>query len=182
MQTIAPPQVSAQTIAAFFASMRLWLLETMAVFLAHLTDKTSSGRALHRWLDADVRDAIDDTRRMLFVMAVSRMAPSRVRAHMRGGALPSPAPAGFRSAGPRSRKWFRLTTRALKARGYGVQNRLALLRDLLARPEHWVARIGVRMARLKRGRKGRRFLCVAPPALGAPCNAFAVDATCADTS
>ena len=182
MQTIAPPSLSPQTIAAFFASMRLWLLEAVALFLAHLSDKSPNGRALNRWLDADVRRAIDDTRRMLFVMAVSRMAPRRVVPVRRGGARPSSAPAGFRSAGPRSRKWMRLATRALKARGYGLQNRLALLRDLLARPEHWVARIGVRMARLMRGRKGRRFLCVAPPTLGAPCSIFAVDATCADTS
>ena len=182
MQTIAPPKISPETIAAFFASMRLWLLEALAPFLLYVSDRTSNGREIRAWLDAEVRDAIDETKRMLFVMAVARMAPKRVYATRRGGARPCTTHKGFRLAPPRSRKWFRLTTRALKARGRGLRGRLALLRDLIARPDHWAARICVRVKRLHRSRKGARFLCVAPPALILFCTAPAPEPACADTS
>ena len=181
MQTIAPPRISTETIAAFFASMRLWLLEAMAPFLLHLSDRTSNGRDIRAWLDAEVRDALDETKRMLFVMAVTRMAPRRVCQIHRGGARPCTTHKGFRVA-PRGRHWFRLTTRALKPRGRGLRGRLALLRDLVARPEHWSARIALRAKRLQRSRKGARFLCVAPPALVLVCNASAPKPLCADTS
>ena len=181
MQTIAPPRISTDTIAAFFASMRLWLLEAMAPFLLYLSDRTSNGRAIRGWLDDEVRDAVDETKRMLFMMAVARMPPKRVYVAPRGGARPCTTHKGFRLA-PRSRKWFRLTTRALKARGRGLHGRLALLRDLIARPEHWAARISVRVERLQRSRKGARFLCIAPPALSLFCTAPAPEPACADTS
>ncbi len=181
MQTIAPPRISAEIVAAFFASMRLWLLEAVAPFLLYVSGRTSRGREIRAWLDADVRDATDEAKRMLFVMAVSRMAPRRVRAVQRGGARPGTTHKGFRPA-PRSRNWFRLTTRALKARGGGLHNRLVLLRDLVARADHWSARIGARVARLQRSRKGARFLCVAPPALVMLCEAPPRDPARADTS
>ena len=163
MQTIAPPKVSPETIAAFFAAMRLWLLEAVAPLLLYLSDRTPHGRAMRAWLDAEVRDALRETKQMLFLMAVARLPARRVRPAHRGGARPGTSHPGFRP-GKRSRKWFALTTRALKARGPGLRARLALLRDLLARPEHWAARVGVRLWRLKRSRKGARFVCVAPPA------------------
>ncbi len=164
MQIIAPPKVSAEIIGAFFASMRLWLLEAVAPFVMQLSDRTPHGRSLRAWLDADVRDALGDVKRMLFVLAVSRMTPARVRATVRGGARPGTTHPGFRAA-PRCRNWFRLVTCDLTSRGGGFRGRLALLRDLLARPDHWIARVVVRIRRLKRSRKGARFLCVAPPAL-----------------
>ena len=181
MQTIAPPQISPQTIAAFFASMRVWLLEAVTPFLLYVSARTSRGREIRAWLHADVRDAIDETKRMLFAIAVSRMAPRRVYATHRGGARPETTHRGFRPA-PRSRKWFRLTTRALKVRSGGLRGRLALLRDLITRPDHWAARIALRAARLMRSRKGARFLCVAPPAIVIVCAAPAPEPSCADTS
>ena len=181
MQIIAPPTISPDTIAAFFASMRLWLLEAMAPFLLYLSDRTSNGREIRAWLDDEVRDAMDETKRMLFVMAVARMAPRRAYATQRGGARPATTHKGFRLA-PRSRKWFRLTTRALKAHGRGLRGRLSLLRDLIARPEHHASRIRTRVERLQRSRKGARFLCIAPPALILVCGAPAPEPCCADTS
>ncbi len=180
MQMIAPPKISPQTIAAFFASMRLWLLVVVAAFVPLTSDRTPHGRAMRAWLDVEVRAATVDVRRMLLVMAVSRMAPRRVRVQARGGARPGTYAPGFRPA-PRSRNWFQLTTRALKGRG-GFANRLAMLRDLVARPEHWTARVAVRLARIGRSRTGARFVCVAPPALVMHCAAPAPDAACADTS
>ena len=179
MQTIAPPKVSPETIAAFFAAMRLWLLEAVAPFLLYFSDRTPNGRAIRAWLDAEVRDALRETKQMLFAMAVSRLPARRVRLVRRGGARPATYAPGFRPA-KRSRKWFSLTTRICKARG--LRGRLALLRDLLARPDHWSARIGVRLWRLKRSRKGARFVCVAPPALVVFCGAPAPAPVCADTS
>ncbi len=181
MQTIAPPKVSAEIIAAFFASMRLWLLEAVTPFVLLLSERGPRGRALRAWLDAEVRDALRDTKRMLFVVAVSRMAPRRVRVALPGGARPGTTHMGFRPA-PRSRNWFALTTRALKARGGGVHARVVLLRDLIARPERYVVRIARRLARLQRSRKGARFVCVAPPPLVMICLAPPRDPACADTS
>ncbi len=181
MQTIAPPKISAETIAAFFASMRLWLLEAVAPFLLYVAERTSRGREIRAWLDSDVRDAINEIKRMLFILAVSRMAPRRVRALQRGGARPGTTHPGFRAA-PRSRNWFALTTRALKVRSGGFSGRLALLRDLLTRPGYWSARIALRVARLKRSRKGARFLCVAAPALVMACGAPVREPAPADSS
>ncbi len=179
MQTIAPPKVSPEIIAAFFAAMRLWLLEAAAPFLLYLSDRTPNGRAMCAWLNAEVRDALRETKQMLFAMAVSRLPPRRVMRVQRGGARPGTYAPGFRP-GKRSRNWFSLTTRICKARG--LRGRFALLRDLLARPDHWIARIGGRMWRLKRSRKGARFVCVAPPALVLVCGAPAPAPACADTS
>ncbi len=182
MQTVAPPQISMHIITAFFAAMRVWLLEVMAPFLLHVADRSSNGRAIRAWLDADVRSALDDTKKMLLAMAVARMPARRVRAYARGGARPGTHPPGFRPRVAPSRRWLRLTTRAFKARRPGLRGRLELLRDLIARPARAIARILLCLNRIGRSRKGARFICVAPPATACVCAVRAPAPACADTS
>ena len=165
--------------------MRLRLLELMAPFLlwvADRSDRSGVGRDIRAWLDADIRDAIRDMKRLVFALAVSRFRARPVRRPTRGGARPGTYAPGFRPRVAPSRRWMKLSTRAIKPAQACLHGRFALLRDLVADPERYVPIVGRRLTRLLRSRKGARFQCVAPP--NARCvSVVGVRAPeCADTS
>ena len=176
MNSLAAPKISLEQLDAFCASLRLWLFEMAALVLAALDMKRPAARTLKLFIAAQIRAATVETRRTFMLLAVARLhaLPRRRRSHR----CARWAPMGFRHARRRP-TWYRILTRELGRGGGSLTQRLARLRDLLARRDHWVARI---IHRFCRGHGGLRLIAVAPPAFAMLRVADACAPTGADTS
>ena len=159
---------------AFFASLRLWLVE-LVVWLADIEAhaKSATLRALVRTLlqacapriRADLRASVTDVRQIFFLRAFMRFhlsQPTRPR--------PSPplsAPAGFRRQRARRGMLHRHTGGALSGLHAGsLRQRAARLKQILDNPEPYITRIVAHLARFIGRFRATSLVAVAPPPAG----------------
>jgi hypothetical protein len=118
-----------------------------------------------------------DAKCVLFLYAALDLRPRRPKPKR---AKPFVGPPGFRCAPSRASTLRMLTRGVFRGLNTGsLSARIARLRDLLTRRDHWVARLARRIAR---GFIGARLTRIAPPALTLRSRAGTSPTACADTS
>jgi hypothetical protein len=161
---------------AFTASLRDWLLALGAWLLENFGERVLPN-ALRRELRAELISAAYDIKRALLIYALKDARPRRPERHR---AKPFAGPPGFRLAQPRASTLRYVTRGVFRGLNTGsLAQRIARLRDLLARRDLWVARLKRRFAR---GFVGARLTRIAPPARTLTSEAQIAPAACADTS
>ncbi|MBL8549671.1 MAG: hypothetical protein JNJ73_06780 [Hyphomonadaceae bacterium] len=148
-----PPDLAA-SLLAILASLRVWLVATFATLLDLFPNNSPITRAVACELRAHLRLAERDAKIALLGLAMARLAPQRQAPRTR-----HPAP------GYALRRWRASHLRLLihgvfHARPHTLRLRIDRLRDMLDRPERWIARL---LKRLRRGFDGAHAVLAAPP-------------------
>jgi hypothetical protein len=150
------------------ARLKLWLLDLL-LWLSEWMGRALP-RALRMEMRADIRQALQGTRVIVFLLAMSRCGA----APMHGQRQPYPPPRGFRRTGF-LKSDLRSICRTVRLRGRTIAARLAELRAILDTLDVWIARVRRRLMALPH--EARLVLCFALAdrlcALTAPAPAFA---------